>query len=447
MPMTTRLSVGPFGRDTRATFAVTTALCAVPLIGLTGLAIDYGILLSNKSKLDSAADAGAIAAVTKARSVLKNGGLLTDALAQGKAQGLAAFAANSGGLAFSTSNTVTPTVTFDQTLGQSLSVKVTYTMQSYSQFGSLFNVARHSIGGTSSSNTVLMPYYQFIFVVDVSNSMAVGATSNDITGLMNDSRVRAASYGLVGDNTPCAFACHSSSRNDPRTVAKNDGWKLKIDYVNSAVTTFVQQLDQKTTNNVALQGSRVLGNFSVGIDQFGTNFNQTQTPIAPPSMALSAAQNIDVEYDQPSNNHGYTYTATSLNSALQLINNVGDGSSPTTQATYLIFVSDGVEDQAKSGVNWGRLTDLSYASTCDTIKKKGITLITIEASYPAMNDTQYSALVAPFQPPASPSMQSTMQACASDTTWAYQASDGPGIVTAVNAILSKVMQGLTRITN
>lgn len=448
MPLNILLALASFRYDRRANFAVTTALCSLPLFGVTGLAIDYGILLSNKAKLDAAADAAAIAAVTKARTVIKSGGLLTDALAQGKQQGLSAFAANAGRVSFSTQGSIVPDVRFDSTLGQSLTVTVSYTMQSQSQFGKLFNVNNYSIGGSTSSNTVLMPYYQFIFVVDVSNSMAVGGTPSDITGLMKDANVTSASYKLTGDSTPCAFACHSSSSyKDPRTAAKNDGWKLKIDYVNSAVTTFVQQLDQKTTSNVALQGSRVLGNFAVGIDQFGTKFNQTQAPVAPPSLALSAAQNIDVETEDPSNNHGYTYTTTSLTSALKLISNIGDGSSPQSQATYVIFVSDGVEDQASPGANWGRKTDLSYTSACNTIKQKGITLITIEAAYPAIpKDTQYAALVAPFQPPATLSMQSSMQSCASDTSWAYRADDGPGIVTAVNSVLGKVMQGLTRLT-
>jgi Flp pilus assembly protein TadG len=451
MPSNLWNALASFGRDRRANFAMTTAICALPLFGVTGLAIDYGILLSNKAKLDAAADAAAIAAVTKARSVIKSGGLLTDALTQGKQQGLSAFAANAGRVAYSAQGSITPSVNFDQPpTGQSLTsltVRVAYSMKSQSQFGKIFNVNNYSISGSTSSNTVLLPYYQFIFVVDVSNSMAVGGTSNDIAGLIGDKKVTNASKGLTGDSTPCAFACHSSSANDPRTVAKNDGWKLKIDYVNSAVTTFVQQMDQNTTNNVALQGTKVLGNFAIGIDQFGTKFKQTQVPVAPPSMALSAAQNIDVEYEDPSNNHGYTYTTTSLNSALKLINNIGDGSSPQSQATYVIFVSDGVEDQASPGANWGRTTDLSYTSACNAIKQQGITLITIEAAYPAIpNDTQYAALVAPFQPPANNSMQSSMQSCASDPSWAYRADDGPGIVTAVNSILAKVTQGLTRLT-
>ena len=447
MPLTILRALTSFPYDRRANFAVTTALCSLPLFGVTGLAIDYGILLSNKAKLDAAADAAAIAAVTKARTVIKGGGLLTDALAQGKQQGQSAFAANAGRVAFSTQGSIVPDVQFQPTLGQSLTVTVSYTMKSQSQFGKLFNVDSYSIGGSTSSNTVLMPYYQFIFVVDVSNSMAVGATSGDISGLMNDPNVTAATKKLTGESS-CAFACHSSSPSkDPRTAAKNDGWKLKIDYVNSAVTTFVQQLDQKTTSNVALQGSRVLGNFAVGIDQFGTKFNQTQAPVAPPSSALSAAQNIDVETDNPSSNHGYTYTSTSLTSALSLIGNIGDGSSPQSQATYLIFVSDGVEDVSSPGNHWNRNTDLSYTTACNTIKQKGITLITIEAAYPNIpGDNQYATLVAPFQPPATPSMQSSMQACASDTSWAYRADDGPGIVTAVNSVLGKVMQGLTRLT-
>ena len=78
------LALTSFRCDSRANFAVTTALCSLPLFGVTGLAIDYGILLSNKAKLDAAADAAAIAAVTKARSVIKGGGSVDDAKAQGQ---------------------------------------------------------------------------------------------------------------------------------------------------------------------------------------------------------------------------------------------------------------------------------------------------------------------------------------------------------------------------
>ena len=419
----------PFWRNTRGTFAMTTALCAVPLLGMTGLAIDYGILLSNKSKLDAAADAAAIAALTKARAVLLNKGNVFDALIQGKQQGMMAFAANSGATFYSTSGSVVPNIQFAPTTGQSLAVNVTYQMTSYSQFGKLFNIPTHTIGGSSTSNTVLYPFYQLIFVVDVSNSMAVGGTSSDIAGLQNDSKIQ------------CAFACHDVRRGniDYRTIAKNDGWKLKIDYVNAAVQQFISSLSSQTAN--------ISGQFSVGIDTFGTSFNVTQAPINPPSLALSTAKAIDVE-SANNNNNGYTITTTGLNSALSNLSNIGDGSSSQSQATYVIFVSDGVEDTAKPGAQWGRTTDLSYGSACTAIKKAGATLVTIEASYPVIpGDDQYAALVKPLSTPNTPNMQTAMQACATDTTWAFKADDGPGISSAVSAVLKRVLQGLTRVTN
>ncbi len=426
-------SFGALPRDDRANVAIMTAICALPLIGVMGLAVDYGILLSNKSALDAAADAGAIAAVTKAKAVLTGGGTMTDALAQGAAQAKAAFAANAGRVNYATSSdAIVPTVTWDPALpvqGQKLSVIVNYQMNSSSQFGKLFNKSTYGIGGSSKSSTVLTPYYQFIFVVDVSNSMAVGGTAADIAGLQRDSKIP----------NNCAFACHNTSGTDTRAIAKSDGWKLKIDYVNDAVQTFINGLSQQTKG--------VPGYFSVGIDTFGTGFNTLQVPIYPPAMALSAAKNIDVENADPKNNNGYTYTSTGLSSALAGITAIGDGSSIDKQATYVIFVSDGVEDTAKSGASWGRQTNLSYNAACTNIKKPGVTLITIEASYPSIpGDDQYAKLVAPLTSPNTPNMQTAMTQCATDATWAYQATDGPGINSAVSAILKRIMQGLTRIT-
>ena len=427
-------SFGALPGDNRANVAITTALCAVPLLGVMGLSIDYGILLSNKSALDAAADAGAIAAVTKAKAVLTGGGNIADALVQGEAQGKAAFAANAGRVSYSTSSdAVTPSVVWDPPVpvkGQSLSVKVSYTMNSSSQFGKLFKVGTYGIGGSSKSSTVLTPYYQFIFVVDVSNSMAVGGTASDIAGLQKDSKIP----------NNCAFACHNTSGTDTRAIAQKDGWKLKIDYVKAAVQTFITGLRDQT--------SGVPGYFSVGIDTFGTGFNVLQSPSYPPATALSAASRIDVENADPNNNNGYTYTTNGLNSAMAKISAIGDGSSIDKQATYVILVSDGVEDTAKSGATWGRQTGLSYTSACTSIKKPGVTLITIEASYPSIpGDDQYAKLVAPLTSPNTPNMQTAMTQCATDATWAYQATDGPGINSAVSAILKRIMQGLTRITN
>ena len=86
--------------------------------------------------------------------------------------------------------------------------------------------------------------------------------------------------------------------------------------------------------------------------------------------------------------------------------------------------------------------------TCATVRKAGATMITILAPYPAIPasqdpDTQYRTLVAPL----ASQLASSMLSCASGPTWAYKATDGPGINSAVQAILQQVLAGVTRLTH
>src|SRR5579872_6381080 len=91
------------GLDKRGNVAMTFALMAVPLIAMVGLGVDYYKGLSDKARLDAAADAAALAAITTAESYVNNNSqseadptLTTNAIAAGVAQASKAFAANAG---------------------------------------------------------------------------------------------------------------------------------------------------------------------------------------------------------------------------------------------------------------------------------------------------------------------------------------------------------------
>ena len=114
--------------------------------------------------------------------------------------------------------------------------------------------------------------------------------------------------------------------------------------------------------------------------------------------------------------------------------------------TYVILLSDGVEDIEGNEI-YGRGTDVGYTGTCAAVQSAGATMITILAPYPAIPasqdpDNQYGILIAPLASQLAPAMLK----CASGPTWAYQATDGPGINSAVQAILQKVLSGVTRLT-
>ena len=65
-----------------------TAFSVIPIVGFIGLSVDYGMELAAKSKLDHAADAAVIAAITSAQTYIVNytgsGDPTTNAIAVGK---------------------------------------------------------------------------------------------------------------------------------------------------------------------------------------------------------------------------------------------------------------------------------------------------------------------------------------------------------------------------
>ena len=124
------------------------------------------------------------------------------AITDGKAQGQAAFRANAGTLNFGTSPPV-PNIQIVPN-GQSLTASLTYTTTGQDQFGRMFGTASTQVSGATSSSSIITPYYQFIFLVDISGSMSIGGTTADINGLVADPRIQ------------CAFACHDPNHGDMR---------------------------------------------------------------------------------------------------------------------------------------------------------------------------------------------------------------------------------------
>ena len=420
-----------FLKHRTANVAVITAFCALPLMGLTGLAIDYAIELSAKAQLDHPADAAAVAAITTAKTVIGGGGTVASAQSQGQAQGVKAFNATAGTPRFLNGGIPTPLVQITPN-GQVLTATVAYATSTASQFGKFLNITSNNIRGSTSSSTVVKPYYQFIFVVDISGSMSVGGTSQTIAQMQ------------ANPNIQCGFACHDPYHNrgpDYRAIAKAAGYTLKIDYVNTAIQNFITDLQTQTAN--------LAGVYSIGIDTFASSFNVVLAPTTNFATAKSVAGTIDIETMLPYSvaTQGYTQTTSSLLAASSQLTNVGDGTAVNKQQTYVILLSDGVED-IEGNMMYDRGTDVSYTSACSTLKSRsGLTMITVGTPYPTIpGDSQYATLVAPWETSNTPNATASMQSCASGSNWAFQATNGPEIDTAVQQALAQILQGLTRLT-
>ncbi|NHN87392.1 TadE/TadG family type IV pilus assembly protein [Acetobacter conturbans] len=421
-------------------------------------ATDIATLVKTRNQLQSIADAASLRGAQAANNALVSAGTnASDAIAQQTAQttSTAAVTANAGIAGISP----IPTTTVNYTAATQYSGSVTVTLTSTPNLFLLSfvpSLAAPLTVTSTSSMTASNTYLQVIFLVDISNSMAVGGTSSAITYLENSSN-------------QCAFACHDSNGYygisracsmtpvfsgskppcDVRAAAKTAGINLKIDYVTEAIEAFMSQIKDFAADNP--------GYISIGINTFGTNFKQLLAPTTDIAAAITASSSVDVEdatqyfnvYNNPNRgsldyadyNGGYTKMTSALTQLTSQITNVGDGSTPTTMKTYVIFISDGAEDVYDATYSpYYHNVDVSYTTACTTLKNKGVQLFSIWVPYYSVpGNVLFDTYISPYTGTGSGTMQGSMQDCASSSTDYFQADDGLAIVSAFSSALNVII--------
>ena len=251
---------------------------------------------ARRSGLQSATDAAALAASKVAADYIASNGWSTTNAATAATKGIAAartaFAANiPSTVTDPTSVTPTMTITSAQSIVAKVDASETYT----TTFLGIIGVSSFDLAATASATAALpVAYYQFVFLVDVSGSMAIGGTASAIATLEASK-----SFGY------CGFACHDPNHyygsTDYRALAKTKGISLKIDYVNTAIQTFLSSLDTALT---AAKASS-----TVSIYTFGTSTTTLLSKSTSISTAITKAAAIDIEaVGTASSNWGYTKT-------------------------------------------------------------------------------------------------------------------------------------------
>ena len=159
------------------------------------MAIDYGAAARLKSKLNAAADAAVLAAVTPAMMTQSDAASITAAKNMFNAQvtGLSR-------LIFDITNTTDFNVTVAD-VGLARNVTVTYNAQSQNIFGGILNMNTISFGGSSTGSAATPPNIDFYLLLDTSPSMAIAGTPADIQTMVNN----------TSSQGGCAFACHEAN--------------------------------------------------------------------------------------------------------------------------------------------------------------------------------------------------------------------------------------------
>lgn len=412
----------------RGNVAIMTALLAVPLLGVAGLAIDVGNAMSARARLDAAADSAVLLGTTTASNQYL-AGAATPAAA-GQAAALQRFNGQAGVLGNVGVSSVAATVTQNGTV---FTASLTYRASYQTMLAKILGIGAIGLNGASASAQSVNPYVDISVLMDVSSSMTIAATTAAIAQ-MNALTAAWRPSGPVPSNVEvgvgCAFACHwSNTANDFWALANSKGVQLRLTVLSAAVGNLIANIAALDTGQA----------FRLGLYTFNQTFTQIypmRTNIAGASAALSQ---IAPDINDCSNNCPETYFAGAMSSFGSIAGTSGNGQTRATSQKFLFIVSDGLVDQYTG--NSRVITPIPTAS-CTALKKQGITILTLYTPYlPLTTNAFYNTYVWPYQNMAPPDqIQQAMTACATAPNLAFVASNASQIDTQLQVMLASVLQ-------
>lgn len=459
-----------FARDRKANVAIIFALTMVPIIFLLGMTLDFTQALRKKEQLDAAADAAAIAAVRPAML------MQSDTVAADTANAIFMSVANSlPGLA----QVPTPTITVTDS-GLQRTVSVSYNAASLNNFPKvLLNTAAWPISGSATAQAANAPNINWYLLMDDSPSMAIGATSQDITNLISYTAKQA------GGSASCGFACHEQCPScdgltqDNLSIARKYGVTLRLDLVSNALNQLLISwtgCPQSGVSGGVMQCMSALNNttYKAALYSFDLGLNTLQTLTTPTTAGtkVSSIQLMQV-YKQNCVNQTTncnTDNGTNIEGALSSLNGImptpglGTNASGDTPQEVIFLVTDGVDDKlvssasacpnASLATSYKRCQQAIDPTICTTIKSRGIKIAILYTEYlqlktpnvPVTNNW-YMTWVDPYDEPASSSgtIAKNLQSCASPGFFA-DVQTGGNITQALTDLFIKVASSTASLT-
>jgi len=465
------------------------ALSAPVLMFGTALAVDFTNATVVKSKLNAAADAAALAALTP--SMMQQ----SDTVAQAAATQMFNARAAALGSLVTGQTTVTVTITHPSGNGGVRVVNVDYSVQNNTIFSRILHANSMGIHGYSIAQASVPPNIDFYLLLDNSPSMSLPATSDGITQMQN---LTSKQEGGVG----CAFACHQASTNNGDTagnlcstggtnptyssptvssgqycasknskgqtltqidnyaMARKNNITLRLDELTNGITTLMTTANGYQTSGIyskpptyrfaaySMDSLWSIGTTNTQLMSLTTNYQSGWTSASPNFGVMEMwANNSTCANSSCSSGAGGGDVATNYNNALSSINttmpNPGNGTNVTGDKPQevLFLITDGVEDDTASSCTepmapGSRCQAPINPALCTTIKNRGIKIAILYTEYLQVpTNSWYSTWIAPFQP----NVGSKLQACASPNLY-YDAAIGSDLGTALSQLFQAVVQ-------
>lgn len=439
----------------------------VPIIGIFGLGVDYGMAVTTKTKLNAAADAAALAGVVTAKAYIaanpNDANLNQNAIAVGQQQAINSFNVNAGKVPFATVSLTTNSVTRN---GQTLNSKIVYTATVQNNFGKLFRAPTTTISTTVQASVDLPSYLDFYLMVDVSGSMGLPSTASGMTQLASVNFDMWPDY-LQG----CQFACHFPGYTGWTLAAGKI--QLRSDAVNNAVCNLLKRAASPLVPNQYRVGIYpfinqlgILAGLTSNMATLNTAAQCSQTwPLAFTNLLDTGTTQLYTGYDPTTGiGSGGTHFEVALPQMKTIISSFGDGSSSSKSKPFVLLVTDGMQNSQ----HFSALLASKYAypgspskflgylpaawdgsqpsqidpSNCAALKNAGATISILYIPYNTINFTNNFGSIAWENNRVnslSPTISIPLKACAS-SGYFYTANSPSDITASLSAMFDQALR-------
>lgn len=414
--------------DRSGNFGITTALVAVPLIAVGGLALDVTNAMLVRTELQNAADAAAVGAIADSSPAVAAAMAMTSdgtvAIGQSDANKLFLGQASSDlqNIPVSVSAAITRT-------GNIVSSTVNFSANVPTTLSQVIGKTSIPVSGSASAQYQTANFMDFYMLLDNTPSMGIGATLGDIKTM------------VANTSDSCAFACHdTTTQNNYYNLAKNLGVKTRINVVGQAT----QSLTDTAVKNRVTPDQYRMAVYTFGKDTTTiglTNVSALSSDMAQVSSAISKNVDLMAVRGQGDNNDQDTSFDTMLTQLAPIIGTGGGGTTSTDRQKVLFLVTDGVGDSYKPSTctkptTNGRCQEPLANSFCQPLKNQNIKIAILYTTYfPLPTNGWYNQWIAPFQS----QIGTDLQNCASPGLY-FEVSPTQGITDAMNALFLKVIR-------
>lgn len=456
------------GTDTSGNVTILFGLSVIVLVGLTGLGIDYGIALADKTKLDNAADAAAVAAVATAKAYIaanpNDTNQAANAIAAGQDRALRSFAVNAGSISFA--QIPVPSVNLTRS-GQNFKATVSYTTTAQNHFGQIFGSPTMSVSGLAAAASGVPSYIDFYLLIDVSGSMGLPSTADGQTQLAKLNNDMYSDY-----QQGCQFACHFPGYTGYNLAVSNN-IQLRSGAVNSAVCSLLNRAASPSVPNQYRIGIYPFINQMATLAALSNNYSNLSTiaqcssksPLAFTQLLDTGSTQLPIGGDPTTGTgSGGTHFEVTFPQMLSKISKFGDGSSATKSKPYVFLVTDGMENfqhfftmkngkyaypgspstyAGYSDAWWDGSQPASIDPTlCQSMKSAGVTISILYIPYLYIPYTPNGGTIASENAKVNAfnsSLAPALKSCASDGFF-YTANTPADITASMNAMFNQAVQ-------